>query len=222
MKRRYSTLFAITFPLILSACTLLGGKAAEEPAYRLMLKDGPIEVREYEGYAIARTTVTASYAEATRTGFRRLFRYITGDNRATADIDMTAPVLFTPQSEAIEMTAPVLIEPQSGFRKENALTGDDIGAWSVAFVLPQGYTKARAPQPKDERITITDIDARRIACIVFRGRLDDQAAEASRKELEQWLDSRGLEHAGDWQIAGYNPPWTLPGLRRNEVMVTLR
>ncbi len=179
-------------------------------------------MREYAGYAIARTTVTASYREATRAGFRRLFGYITGDNRATADIDMTAPVLLTPQSEAIEMTTPVLIEPQSGFRTVDSLAGDDIDAWSVAFVLPQGYTKASAPPPKDERITVTDIGAHRIACIVFRGRLNDQAAEASRKELAQWLDSRGLKHAGDWQIAGYNPPWTLPGLRRNEVMVTLR
>lgn len=222
MKRRYSIFFAITLPLILSACTLLGGKAAEEPTYRVTLRDGSIEVREYAGYAIARTTVTASYREATRAGFRRLFGYITGDNRATADIDMTAPVLLTPQSEAIEMTAPVLIEPQSGFRTVDSLAGDDIDAWSVAFVLPQGYTKASAPPPKDERITVTDIGAHRIACIVFRGRLNDQAAEASRKELAQWLDSRGLKHAGDWQIAGYNPPWTLPGLRRNEVMVTLR
>ena len=222
MKCRYPILLAITLAFILSACTLLGGKAAEEPAYRVTLKEGSIEVREYEAYAIARTTVTASYREATRTGFRRLFGYITGANLTTADIDMTAPVLITPRSEAIEMTAPVLIEPQAGSEKESSLAGEGIDAWSIAFVLPQGYTKASAPQPQDERITVTDIDAHRIACIVFRGRLNDSSAEASRKELAEWLEARGLEHAGDWQIAGYNPPWTLPALRRNEVLVSLR
>ncbi|MXY14898.1 MAG: heme-binding protein [Proteobacteria bacterium] len=221
MKYRYSILFVIVLPFIVSACTLLGDKAAEEPAYRVTLKDGPIEVREYEGYAIARTTVTATYREATRAGFRRLFGYITGDNQTTADIDMTAPVLITPQSEAIEMTAPVLIEPQAGAGETGTLAGEGIDTWSVAFVLPQGYTKASAPQPQDERITVTDISAHRIACIVFRGRLNDKSAEASRKELAQWLEARGLEHAGDWQIAGYNPPWTLPALRRNEVQVSL-
>lgn len=222
MKRRYRILFTLTLLLALSACTLLGGKAAEEPAYRVTLEDGSIEVREYAGYAIARTTVSAPYREATRTGFRRLFGYITGDNRAAVDIDMTAPVLLTPQSGKIEMTAPVLIEPQSGSRKANTLASDGISAWSMAFVLPQGYTKASAPVPRDERITITDIDAHRIACILFRGRLNDQAGEMAREELAQWLDSRSLEHAGDWRIAGYNPPWTLPALRRNEVIVTLR
>ena len=221
MKCRYPILLAITLPFIVSACTLLGGKAAEEPAYRVTLKDGPIEVREYEGYAIARTTVTATYREATRAGFRRLFGYITGDNQTTADIDMTAPVLIAPRSEAIEMTAPVLIEPQAGSGETSTLAGDGIDAWSIAFVLPQGYTKASAPQPQDERITVTDIDAHRIACIVFRGRLNDKSAEASRKELAEWLEVRGLEHAGNWQIAGYNPPWTLPALRRNEVQVSL-
>lgn len=221
MKCGYPVLVAITLAFTLSACTLLGGKAAEEPSYRVTLKEGSIEVREYEAYAIARTTVTASYREATRTGFRRLFGYITGDNQTTADIDMTAPVLITPRSETIEMTAPVLIEPQVGTEKESTLAGKDIDTWSIAFVLPQGYSKASAPQPQDERITVTDIDAHRIACIVFRGRLNDISAEASRKELAEWLEARGLEHAGDWQIAGYNPPWTLPAFRRNEVLVSL-
>ncbi len=221
MKRRYPILLAVMLPFILSACTLLGGKAAEEPAYRATLKDGLIEVREYEGYAIARTTVTATYREATRTGFRRLFGYITGDNQTTTDIDMTAPVLITPQPEVIEMAAPVLIEPQAGSGETGTLVGDGIDTWSIAFVLPQGYAKASAPQPQDERITVTDIGAHRIACIVFRGRLNDSSAETARKELAEWLEARGLEHAGDWQIAGYNPPWTLPALRRNEVLVSL-
>lgn len=221
MRHRYYSLATLSLPAILSACTLLGGKAAEEPVHHVVLEDGPVQVREYEAYAIARTTVTAAYREATRTGFRRLFGYIAGDNQTTADIDMTAPVLITPRSETIEMTAPVLIEPQAGSGEASTLAGEGIDAWSIAFVLPQGYTRASAPQPQDERITIMDIDAHRIASIVFRGRLNDSSAEASRKELAQWLEARGLEHAGDWQIAGYNPPWTLPALRRNEVLVSL-
>ena len=36
-----------------------------------------------------------------------------------------------------------------------------------------------------------------------------------------WIEARGPEHAEDWQMAGYNPPWTIPMLRRNEVLVTL-
>ena len=214
---------AISLSIILTSCTLLGGKAAEEPAYHVTLKDQSIEVREYEGYAIARTSVaSASYSEATRTGFRRLFKYISGANQATGDIEMTAPVLIEPRTQTIEMTAPVLIKPHSGSDPSRTLAGEGIGAWSIAFVLPQGLTAATAPRPQDARITVEDIEARRIASIVFRGRLNDQTAGVHRQALAAWLASRALSHAGDWRLAGYNPPWTLPFLRRNEVLVTLR
>jgi len=48
------------------------------------------------------------------------------------------------------------------------------------------------------------------------------AAEEKRQVLADWLASRGLAHQADWQFAGYNPPWTIPALRRNEVLVTLQ
>ena len=48
------------------------------------------------------------------------------------------------------------------------------------------------------------------------------AAEENRQVLADWLASRGLAHQGDWQFAGDNPPWTVPALRRNEVLVTLQ
>ena len=49
----------------------------------------------------------------------------------------------------------------------------------------------------------------------------DAHGEAERQSLAGWIEARGLGHAGDWQMAGYNPPWTIPMLRRNEVLVTL-
>lgn len=220
MRHRYYPLVILALPAILSACTLLGGKAAEEPAHRVVLEDGPVQVREYQAYAVARTTVRAPYREATRIGFRRLFEYITGANRAGENLEMTAPVVLAPRSIEMEMTAPVLIEPRTGPEQSRPLAAAE--TWTIAFVLPDGYTAATAPAPKDERITLADIGAHRIACIVFSGRFDNETAEASRRELQRWLAARGLAHAGDWQMAGYNPPWTLPGLRRNEVIVSQR
>ena len=56
----------------------------------------------------------------------------------------------------------------------------------------------------------------------FSGFLRDKTAEQQRGRLEAWLKARGMEHEDDWRVAGYNPPWTIPQLRRNEVLVSGR
>ena len=198
-------LYVLAVAFSVTACSVFGGKAADEPAFRVLLDDGNVEIREYDSYAVAETRVPAPFDEAIGTGFRRLFNYISGANRNQAGIEMTAPVLVEPGPEQIRM-----------------LASETIGGWAIAFVLPAGYTAATAPVPDDVRVTVRDVEARRVASIRFSGLLRTRAAEARRQALARWLEARGFEHAGDWQIAGYNPPWTLPPLRRNEVLVTLR
>ena len=212
----YARLLAVSLPCMASACTVFGGKAAEEPAYQVLLEDGAIQIRQYEAYAVAETTVNEPFEAATETGFRRLFDYITGANRGSSEIVMTAPVFIGPQE--IEMTAPVFIAP----KMEGGAPGShETGGWRIAFVLPKGMTAAMAPAPTDARITLRDVLARRVAVIRFAGWLRGPEAEIHRRELAAWLEARGLTHAEDWQMAGYNPPWTLPFLRRNEVIGTL-
>jgi DNA gyrase inhibitor GyrI len=98
--------------------------------------------------------------------------------------------------------------------------GDE--SWTIAFVLPEGVTAETAPTPTDDRVTLRDLPSRRVASIKFTGRFRNAAAEEKRQLLADWLAARGLTHQGDWQFAGYNPPWTVPALRRNEVLVTLQ
>lgn len=214
----FASLFAVSLSLMASACTVFGGKAAEEPAYRVILKDGAIEIREYEAYAVAETVANEPFEAATGTGFRRLFDYISSANQGSSEIAMTAPVFVGP--EKIEMTAPVFVTPEVTEGASGQLDG---GArdWRIAFVLPEGVTAAAAPVPNDARVTLRDVPARRVAAIRFSGLFRDREAESQRLELTAWLEARGLGHAEDWQMAGYNPPWTLPFLRRNEVIVTL-
>ena len=199
---------------------MFGGKAAEEPGYRVVLEDSSIEIREYDAYAVAWTTAPGSFDEAVQTGFQRLFRYITGENVSAADIDMTAPVLTEP--ETLE-TAAMVAEPERANDDggPTTLAGTGIGGWSIGFVLPAGYTAATAPVPKNAEVSISDVSARCVASIRFSGTLAEEAGEAERQSLEGWIEARSLEHTGDWQMAGYNPPWTIPALRRNEVLVTL-
>ncbi|GMG81397.1 heme-binding protein [Paralimibaculum aggregatum] len=207
--RRLAALPAL---LLTGACSVFGGTAAEEPPYALLRADPPVEIRSYGAVTVARTVAGGDYDAAVRTGFGRLFDYISGANSGAAEIAMTAPVLTAPAEGAegteIAMTAPVLV---------------DRGAegWAIAFVLPEGTTPETAPRPSDPAVRLGEIPARRVAALRFSGFFTDDAIAEARGRLTAWLEAEGLAHEGDWQAAGYNPPWTLPFLRRNEVLVTL-
>ena len=209
-------LSAALLSLAVSACTVFGGKAAEEPPYRVVLKEGAIEIREYEAFSVAETTVEQPFDEAVRVGFRRLFEYISGANNGGVEIVMTAPVVLKP--EGFSATAPMIAAPLRGV---GVLEGGAKG-WTMAFVLPGGYRAESAPQPRDALVKLRDLPARRVAVIRYSGLLRERTGEAKRRILAKWIEEKGLAHAGDWRMAGYNPPWTLPPLRRNEVFVTLR
>ena len=207
-----------------AACSAFGGKAAEEPAYNVVIEDGDFQVREYDAYAVAEVVVPRTFDSASRVGFRWLVRYISGANEGKRKIQMTAPVELKPRGEKIDMTAPVVLSPadDSGTGNIPKLAGDDIRTWAMAFVLPEGYTEETAPTPTNPMVKIRDVAPRRVASVRFSGFLRDRAAEESRGKLVAWLDARDIQHEGDWRVAGYNPPWTIPQLRRNEVLVTLR
>jgi hypothetical protein len=215
---------AVALALTSAGCSVFGGEAADEQEYRAIEQDGDVEIRKYDGFAVAETTVMAPFDEATGVGFRRLFGYISGGNRSKAKIEMTAPVLTEPKGEKIAMTAPVLAQPGNEMRAGSAssLTPEGNESWTIAFVLPEGLTAASAPAPTDPRVTLRDLPSRRVASIRFSGRFRNATAEMKRQFLADWLASRGLSHSDDWRVAGYNPPWTIPALRRNEVLVTLR
>ena len=218
MRLTLTTWLSTPFILFMvTGCSIFGGKAAEEPAHRVVLEDGAIQVRDYTAYAVAETVVNDPYRPATNAGFRRLFDYISGANRGSSGIEMTAPVLVHPQT--IDMTAPVMVKPQA----PDGMGAFDRGAdgWTTAFILPEGATAATAPVPEDERIVLRDVPARQVAVIRFAGLLRHGRAELRRRELAAWLEARGLVYEGDWRMAGYHPPWTLPPFRRNEVIVTL-
>ena len=200
--------------LATAACSVFGGRAAEEPPHETLVRHPPYEIRRYGPVVVARTTVDAPYDEALSTGFSRPFDYISGANLPAgggggAEIEMTAPVI-TERAAEIAMTAPVLTEGAEGS-----------GPVTVAFVLPEDFTLATAPRPTDPEVGLAEIPARRVGVIEFSGFLSEENIAEARARLDAWLAARGDAHEGDWQAAGYNPPWTLPWLRRNEVIVTL-
>jgi len=181
----------------------------KEPAFVMERSADGYEVRRYEPYLVAEAQVPPGTEDPLGTGFRMLFKYIGGDNQGSRKIDMTAPVFKEePRAEKIPMTKPVLRRQEQGETR-------------VAFVLPPDYTLETAPKPNNPRIQIREIPTRRLAVLRFSGYATDSVVEEKRERLGHLLSRDGLSPVGGFVYAYYNPPWTPPFMRRNEVMVAI-
>lgn len=184
------------------------GRRVEEPAYTVEQRDGDFEVRRYAPRVVAETEVTGARDEASREGFRRIAAYIFGGNHRREGIAMTAPVTQRGAGERIAMTAPVT---QRG----------EAGRWTVAFTMPSTHTLRALPAPDDARVTLRLVPPQRVAVVRFAGETTDATVNARTAALLAWVARRGLRAHGDAELNRYDPPWTPPILRRNEVWVAL-
>jgi hypothetical protein len=178
-----------------------------EPSYDTIEADGRTTVRRYAPMILATVSVTGERRPAVNEGFRILADYIFGNNDGGAKIAMTAPVLQQPEGERIAMTAPVTAAPAAA------------GAWEVSFVMPAEYTIDTLPKPRDPRVRILEVPARTVAAVTFSGLPNAAPLDRHAAELAEWIAARGMRPVGPPRFAFYDPPWTLPFLRRNEVMV---
>jgi len=195
---------------------LLTGESAmslETPEYTVLYSDGDIEYRQYNAYLVSETIVSPEdgYKSAGNEGFRRLFRYITGNNNAQSDIAMTAPVEYQTadeklSSEKIKMTMPV----QRQISDEG---------WRVSFMLPSKYTLETAPAPSDPRVQIREVPGQLVAVLRYSGRWTSKNAAKKEALLFAALADESLTVLSEVKTALYNAPYTPPFMRRNEVMV---
>ncbi|WP_421858376.1 SOUL family heme-binding protein [Oceanicaulis sp.] len=201
-------LFACLTGLV-SALVASPAMAAEEPAYRLVERDGPIEIRDYAPQILAEVVVEGDRRQASGRGFRPLAGYIFGDNQPREEIAMTAPVTSTRSGQEIAMTAPVTTE------------ADAEGRWTVAFIMPSEWTMETLPEPMNDDVTLREQPARRIAVYQFSGMMNDARAQRGREALEAYLQEQGLEPLSTPTYASYDPPWVPGPFRRNEVWVEI-
>ena len=179
----------------------------ETPSYEIVKSRDAIEIRQYEPMIIAEVQVNGKREDAIGNGFRLLSDYIFGNNIANQDIATTAPVQQQ-ESTKIAMTAPV--QQQS--------TGDD---WQVSFVMPSEYTMDTLPKPVNERVALKEIPAKTFAAITFSGTNSDENVQKHEKILLEYIEANDLSVISTPKYAFYNPPWTLPLMRRNEVMIEI-
>lgn len=230
MNRRMTRRAA--FVALVGACGLLTGSPAmaiEEPAFERLQADGANELRRYAPMIVAETWVTGPLSEGSNAGFRAIAGYIFGANRSRSGdaperIAMTAPVTAEPRSERIAMTAPVTadIAPAGTAPPGGAAPEAEAARWRIHFVMPAKYTLATLPVPNDPRVALREVPAQQVAARTFSGFVTDARVAAETEALRAWMAGRGLQAAGAAQLARYNPPWSVPFLRRNEILIPVR
>ena len=179
----------------------------EEPSYRVLDEFADFEVREYNKRIVAEVEVAGPKEEALNTAFKILAGYIFGKNVSQKEISMTAPVAQSKESEKIKMTTPVAAESFEG-------------KWKVKFFMPKKYSLDSLPKPVDESISLKELDSQLYAVKRFSGSASKDRFEEKASSLVTELEkSSSYEISGSSIDAYYNPPFTPPFLKRNEVMI---
>lgn len=127
-------------------------------------------------------------------GFGLLFGYISGENDKQQKMSMTVPVIN--QFEENHMT--------------------------MEFVIPSKVAETLIPDPINSQIKIKYYPEMISAVISFSGTTSQRRVEEKKELLNQWIKERNFEVIGKYCVARYNPPFSLPFLRRNEILVEVK
>ena len=144
---------------------------------------------EIRAYA-PRVMAVTEMTEDSNGGFRVLAGYIFGGNAEEQEIAMTAPA-------------------------QQSMEGDR----EMAFMMPAEYALEDLPKPEDQRVSFREAPAYTAAVIQFSGWASAEKADKNWQQLRQFLIAEGIDITGEPTLNQYNPPWTLPFMRRNEIIV---
>ena len=159
----------------------------ETQSYEVLKNIDGCEIRFYPPVMMAKYT-----SDNGRSGFGKLFKYISGNNDGETKISMTTPVHME-KSES-----------------EN----------SMAFVLPKSFNKENAPKPNDASLVVYESDSRHYAAIEYSGYTDEVKEKENTDKLKKILNEQNIEIVGDSKILVYNSPYKIV-FRRNEILIPI-
>lgn len=180
--------------------------------YRVLKQTDQYVVREVEPYFIAETTMPGKRGfdfNGASQGFNVLAEYLFGKNTTNEQMEMTTPVITTKiqsDGEKMDMTTPVITKR----------AGDK---WTMSFVMPSKYG-ATLPLPKDPSIRIKEVPKRIVAVAAFSGFVTDEDVKSRESSLRDALRSDSqfqVKENAVVEVSQFNPPFTLPFARRNEI-----
>ena len=159
--------------------------AADEVKYTMVSKSKLYEIRKYSDRLVIETETSDK-----NSGFKKLFKYISGDNKDKKEIKMTTPVTQTEKN----------------------------GNMTMQFYIPAEFNESNVPDPNNSEVKVLNIKGGFYAAIVYSGRASDSNYTKHKNILEDQLKKDKISIISKAIRATYNSPFTLPMLRRNEVI----
>lgn len=190
----------------------------ESIPYDLVRRAADYEIREVKSYVVAETTMSGRSGfdfSSSGQAFNTLAAYLFGKNSKRSEMAMTTPVMTNrgqSGGEKMNMTTPVTQQ-----------RGPGEGQWRMSFVLPEKYNEV-SPLPVDSAVSIRRVPAKKVAVAVFSGFVTDDEVKRREQALRRaLLKDPVVRVKADTQpeVAQYNPPFTLPFMRRNELWLEI-
>ena len=155
------------------------------------LKYQTLDVNEiYEIRKYSDRLVIETKTSNQNSSFRKLFNYISGSNEKNQEIKMTAPVTQIEKN----------------------------GNMTMQFYLPSEFDESNVPNPSNSEVKILNMKGGYFAAITYSGRASDKNFLKHKEILKNQLKEDNITILSPPIRATYNSPFTLPMLRRNEVM----
>ena len=203
------SIYSFVISVVAAIVSIFGvNMGTEQPRYDVVERIGDnVEIRQYAPRVAAETIVDTGKSDNARgDAFRLIAGYIFGANKTSENVAMTSPVEISSPGTKIAMTSPVEVN-----KSESGLV--------MRFFMPSKYSIGQLPEPSDPRVKLSQMPAMKVAVLRFTGSTADPAVTARTAELINAL------HPTKWKVIGpataffYNPPWTIPFLRTNEVVI---
>jgi hypothetical protein len=187
---------AVVLSVVWAAGSWFVLRGIEQAAYTVIEQRAGYELRRYAPSLIAETAMPSLSPADSGAAFR-------GGNEGKQSIAMTTPVVMEPKPEKIDMTTPVLM-----------------GAGTMAFVLPSKYKAlSDLPKPNNPAVKLRQIPERTVAALRFGFYSTSDRVTAKTAELNALLARDRIATVGSPQLAGYNPPFSMPLTKRYEILI---
>jgi hypothetical protein len=205
----FQPIYSFFVSIIAAVVSIFGvNMGTEQPRYDVFERIGDnIEIRQYGPRVAAETIVDKDSSNNARgEAFRLIAGYIFGANKASEKVAMTSPVEISLPGTRISMTAPVEVN-----KSDDRLV--------IRFFMPSRYSIDQLPEPSDPRVRLAQIPSMTVAVLQFTGSTGDAVVTTKTAELIRSLETTKWKVAGPATAFFYNPPWTIPFLRTNEVVI---